>query len=137
MRAVNSTQHATYSRPDISISKLSSDDPVRVFQRSATLDAVPNGRAEVILGRGSFTESFPLFGYPLDQYEGMFEKRLALFAALRDARTEATPVTWRGILRASLSDQRAFPTAVTPLRTWIGVGGRPESLCALRGTKCH
>ena len=137
MRAVISTQHATYSRPDTSISKLSSDDSVRVFQSAPTLDAVPNGRAEVILGRGSFTEPFPLFGYPLDQYEGMFEKRLALFAALRDARTEATPVTWRGILRASLTNQRVFPTTATPLRTWIGVGSRPQSLCALRGTKCH
>ena len=61
---------------------LSSDDPVRVFQRFATLDAVSNGRAEVILGRGSFTESFPLFGYDLDQYEVLFEEKLDLFAEL-------------------------------------------------------
>ena len=134
---MNCTQHATYSRPDTSISKLSSDDPVRVFQRSATLDAGPNGRADVMLGRGSFTESFPLFGYPLEQYGRLFEEKLALFAALRDARTEATPVTWRGTLRASLSNRRVFPTTATPLRTWIGVGSRPQSLCALRDTKCH
>ncbi len=64
------------------VTVLSSDDPVRVFQRFATLDAASNGRAEVILGRGSFTESFPLFGYPLDQYEALFEEKLELFAAL-------------------------------------------------------
>ncbi len=64
------------------VTVLSSDDPVRVFQRFSTLDAVSNGRAEVILGRGSFTESFPLFGYELDQYEELFEEKLDLFAAL-------------------------------------------------------
>jgi len=110
------------------VTVLSSDDPVRVFQRFATLDAVSDGRAEVILGRGSFTESFPLFGYPLDQYERLFEEKLALFAALRDAGTEAVPITWHGTLRASLSNQRVFPTTATPLKTWIGVGGSPESV---------
>jgi alkanesulfonate monooxygenase SsuD/methylene tetrahydromethanopterin reductase-like flavin-dependent oxidoreductase (luciferase family) len=67
------------------VTVLSSDDPVRVYQRFATLDGLSGGRAEVILGRGSFTESFPLFGYALDQYETLFEEKLALFAALRDA----------------------------------------------------
>jgi len=82
------------------VTVLSSDDPVRVFQRFATLDAASNGRAEVILGRGSFTESFPLFGYPLDQYETLFEEKLELFAALLEANRTGAPVTWRGTTRA-------------------------------------
>src|SRR5215216_1443848 len=77
------------------VTVLSSDDPVRVYQRFATLDAVSNGRAEVILGRGSFTESFPLFGYPLDQYEKLFEEKLALYAAVIDGDRTGEPVTWR------------------------------------------
>src|ERR1700724_2689341 len=76
---------------------LSSDDPVRVFQRFATLDAAANGRAEVILGRGSFTESFPLFGYDLSKYEELFEEKLDLFAAL----IRQEPVTWRGKTRSA------------------------------------
>jgi probable LLM family oxidoreductase len=110
------------------VTVLSSDDPVRVYQRFATLDAVSGGRAEVILGRGSFTESFPLFGYPLDQYERLFEEKLAIFAALRDAGPKGTPVTWRGTTRAPLAGQRVFPTTAAPLTTWIGVGGSPESV---------
>lgn len=110
------------------VTVLSSDDPVRVYQRFATLDAVSNGRAELILGRGSFTESFPLFGYPLDQYQQLFEEKLALFAALRDAGPMAAPVTWHGSVRSSLSAQHVFPTTVAPLKTWIGVGGSPESV---------
>ena len=74
------------------VTVLSSDDPVRVFERFSTLDAVSGGRAEVILGRGSFTESFPLFGYPLDQYEQLFEEKLDLFAEL----LKQQPVTWSG-----------------------------------------
>src|SRR5690349_6766375 len=88
------------------VTVLSSDDPVRVFQRFATLDAVSSGRAEVILGRGSFTESFPLFGYPLDQYEVLFEEKLALYAALLDADRTGAPVTWRGSTRAPLVGRR-------------------------------
>ena len=110
------------------VTVLSSDDPVRVYQRFATVDAISNGRAEVILGRGSFTESFPLFGYPLNQYEQLFEEKLALFATLRDAGPTAAPVTWRGNTRAALSEQRVFPTTAIPLKTWIGVGGSPESV---------
>ena len=107
------------------VTVLSSDDPVRVFQRFSTLDAVANGRAEVILGRGSFTESFPLFGYELGQYETLFEEKLDLFAAL--IRQEA--VTWRGTTRPALSNQRVFPSIEKgPLKTWIGVGGSPESV---------
>jgi probable LLM family oxidoreductase len=110
------------------VTVLSSDDPVRVYQRFATLDAVSNGRAEIILGRGSFTESFPLFGYPLQHYERLFDEKLALFAALREAGTLAAPVSWSGELRAPLENQRVFPTTAAPLKTWIGVGGSPESV---------
>ena len=110
------------------VTVLSSDDPVRVYQRFATLDAISGGRAEIILGRGSFTESFPLFGYPLDQYERLFEEKLELFAALRDAGTEGAPTTWRGTTRPPLSNQRVFPVTASPLKTWIGVGGSPESV---------
>jgi probable LLM family oxidoreductase len=110
------------------VTVLSSDDPVRVYQRFATLDAVSGGRAEVILGRGSFTESFPLFGYPLDQYEQLFEEKLAIFAALREAGPASAPVTWRGTTRAALTNQPVFPATTTPLTTWIGVGGSPESV---------
>src|SRR6476619_4865003 len=90
------------------VTVLSSDDPVRVFQRFATLDALSSGRAEVILGRGSFIESFPLFGYPLDQYETLFEEKLELFAALLAANRTGTPVTWRGTTR-SLKGQWVYP----------------------------
>lgn len=107
------------------VTVLSSDDPVRVFQRFATLDAASNGRAEVILGRGSFTESFPLFGYPLDQYETLFEEKLDLFATL----LRQEPVVWQGTTRAALTGQRVFPTVESGrLTTWIGVGGSPESV---------
>jgi len=107
------------------VTVLSSDDPIRVFQRFATLDAVSNGRAEVILGRGSFTESFPLFGYDLSQYEELFEEKLDLFAALLDQ----GPVTWSGRTRPPLMNQRVFPgVAGGRLKTWIGVGGSPESV---------
>ena len=107
------------------VTVLSSDDPVRVFQRFATLDAVSNGRAEVILGRGSFTESFPLFGYPLEQYETLFAEKLDLFAAL----LRQEPVTWNGTVRPPLVGQRVFPPVErAPLTTWIVVGGSPESV---------
>jgi probable LLM family oxidoreductase len=106
------------------VTVLGSDDPIRVFQRFATLDAVSSGRADVILGRGSFTESFPLFGFELDQYEKLFEEKLDLFAAL----ISKPAVTWRGTLRPPLRDQRVFPPIETGmLKTWIGVGGSPES----------
>jgi probable LLM family oxidoreductase len=107
------------------VTVLSSDDPIRVFQRFATLDAVSNGRAEVILGRGSFTESFPLFGFELSRYEELFEDKLDLFAAL----LRQEPVTWKGRTRTPLNNQRVFPPIETgTLKTWIGVGGSPESV---------
>jgi probable LLM family oxidoreductase len=108
---------------------LSTDDPVRVYQRFATLDAVSNGRAEVILGRGSFTESFPLFGYSLDDYDDLFEQKLAIFAALREADRTGEPVHWKGTVRAPLEGVRVYPRVERqPLRTWVGVGGSPESV---------
>jgi len=111
------------------VTVLSSDDPVRVFQRFSTLDAASNGRAEVILGRGSFIESFPLFGYPLDQYETLFEEKLEMFAALLEANRTGAPVTWSGTTRAPLDAKRVYPpTANGRLTTWIGVGGSPESV---------
>src|SRR3954471_11471308 len=82
-----------------SVTVLSSDDPIRVYQRFSTLNAVSNGRAEVILGRGSFTESFPLFGYSLDDYERLFEEKLAIFAAIRDADQTGEPARWKGTIR--------------------------------------
>jgi probable LLM family oxidoreductase len=111
------------------VTVLSSDDPVRVFQRFSTLDATSNGRAEIILGRGSFTESFPLFGFPLDQYQTLFEERLELFAAVLESDRTGTPLNWRGTTRAPLSNQRVYPsTANGTIKTWIGVGGSPESV---------
>jgi probable LLM family oxidoreductase len=98
------------------VTVLSSDDPVRVYQRFATLDAVSGGRAEVILGRGSFTESFPLFGYDLADYERLFEDKLEVFAALRRTGTVA-------------DGKPVHPTIESgSLRTWVGVGGSPESV---------
>ena len=111
------------------VTVLSSDDPIRVFQRFATLDAASNGRAEVILGRGSFTESFPLFGYALDQYATLFEEKLDLFVAILEQDRTGRPVTWRGTTRAPVVAQRVFPpTERGALKTWIGVGGSPESV---------
>ncbi|KQP71212.1 luciferase [Microbacterium sp. Leaf288] len=105
------------------VTVLSSDDPVRVFERFATLDAVSNGRAEVILGRGSFIESFPLFGYDLRDYETLFDEKLDLFSHLLTEK----PVTWDGTLRASLDAADVFPKTENGLRAWVGVGGTPES----------
>jgi probable LLM family oxidoreductase len=107
------------------VTVLSSDDPVRVYQRFATLDAASKGRAEVILGRGSFTESFPLFGFDLAQYDQLFEEKLDLFVELMKERE----VTWSGSARASLVGQTIFPTTESgSLKAWVGVGGSPESV---------
>ncbi|WP_084102748.1 LLM class flavin-dependent oxidoreductase [Demequina sp. NBRC 110051] len=107
------------------VTVLSSDDPVRVFQRFSTLDAVSNGRAEVILGRGSFTESFPLFGFDLADYEVLFEEKIDLFSQLLTEK----PVTWEGTKRAALHDADVYPkTDSGSLTTWVGVGGSPQSV---------
>jgi probable LLM family oxidoreductase len=107
------------------VTVLSSDDPVRVFERYSTLNAVSGGRAEVILGRGSSVESFPLFGYDLADYEDLFEEKTSLFAEL----LKGGLVTWRGKTRASLVNQDVVPhTEFGPFPVWIGVGGSPESV---------
>jgi len=107
------------------VTVLSTDDPVRVFQRFSTLNALSNGRAEVILGRGSFTESYPLFGYDMSLYERLFEEKLEVFAAL----LKGGPVTWSGTTRSALKNQIVYPPIEQgTLRTWVGVGGSPESV---------
>jgi len=107
------------------VTVLSSDDPIRVFERFSTLNAASSGRAEVTVGRGSFIESFPLFGYDLSQYEVLFEEKLDLFATL----VRSNPFSWQGRLRPPLKNQHVFPTIEgEPLRVWIGVGGSPESV---------
>ena len=107
------------------VTVLSSEDPVRVYQRFATVDALSNGRAEITAGRGSFTESFPLFGYELSQYHVLFEEKLELLVELLKER----PVTWSGTTRAGLLNQEVYPKTergAIPLR--VGVGGSPESV---------
>jgi probable LLM family oxidoreductase len=107
------------------VTVLSSDDPVRVYERFATLDAVSAGRAEITLGRGSFTESFPLFGYDLSDYDRLFAEKADLMS---DLLTEG-PVTWAGTVRPGLHEQQVYPkTESGRIRTWIGVGGSPESV---------
>ncbi len=107
------------------VTVLSTDEPVRVFQRFSTLNAISNGRAEVILGRGSFTESYALFGYDMSRYEELFEDKLRLFAEL----LKPGPVTWAGSTRAPLTGMTMYPPIESgTLRTWVGVGGSPESV---------
>jgi probable LLM family oxidoreductase len=106
------------------VTVLSSDDPVRVFQDFATLDLLSGGRAEIMAGRGSFIESFPLFGYALDDYDELFAENLDLLLAVRDAEH----VTWSGRHRAPLTGQGVYPRPLQdPLPIWIAVGGTPES----------
>jgi probable LLM family oxidoreductase len=106
------------------VSVLSSDDPVRVFQDFATLDLLSGGRAEIMAGRGSFIESFPLFGYALDDYDDLFAEKLGLLLELR----AAEHVTWSGRHRAALDDAGVYPRPLQdPLPVWIAVGGNPES----------
>src|SRR3954468_865215 len=107
------------------VSVLSSDDPVRVFQEFATLDGLSGGRAEIMAGRGSFLESFPLFGYELDDYDELFAEKLDLLLALRGSER----VTWSGRHRASLDGQGVYPRPVQdPLPVWVAVGGTPQSV---------
>ncbi len=106
------------------VTVLSSDDPVRVFQQFATIDLISNGRAEIIVGRGSFIESYPLFGFDIDHYDELFAEKLDLLLALR----EGTHVTWEGTHRASLTGQGVYPRpANNPLTVRLGVGGTPHS----------
>ncbi|WP_324011314.1 LLM class flavin-dependent oxidoreductase [Microbacterium sp. JZ37] len=106
------------------VTVLSSDDPVRVFERFATLDALSNGRAEVVAGRGSFVESFPLFGYDLRDYEALFEEKLDLLVRL----LREEPVTWTGTMRPALESADVFPKTEHGMPLWVGVGGSPESV---------
>ncbi len=107
------------------VTVLSSDDPVRVFQRFASLDLVSDGRAEIIAGRGSFIESFPLFGYDLHDYDTLFSEKLDLLLKLRDNEH----VTWKGRHRASLDNLGVYPRPLQDkLPIWVGVGGTPESV---------
>ncbi|MEJ7842300.1 MAG: LLM class flavin-dependent oxidoreductase [Rubrobacter sp.] len=107
------------------VTVLSSDDPVRVFQDFATLDLLSGGRAEIMAGRGSFIESFPLFGYDLDDYDELFAENLDLLLELR----ESERVTWSGRHRASLEDVGVYPRPIQdPLPVWIAVGGTPQSV---------
>lgn len=107
------------------VTVLSSDDPVRVFQQFATLDLISGGRAEIMAGRGSFIESFPLFGHDLEEYDSLFAEKLELLLALR----ENTHITWRGRHRPPIEGLGVYPRPVQhPLPVWIAVGGTPESV---------
>ncbi|PZM13871.1 LLM class flavin-dependent oxidoreductase [Rhizobium tubonense] len=107
------------------VTVLSSDDPVRVFQQFSTLDLLSNGRAEIMAGRGSFIESFPLFGYNLEDYDQLFEEKLDLLLAIRDGEH----VNWAGAMRAPLNGQGVYPRPLQePLPVWIAVGGTPQSV---------
>jgi probable LLM family oxidoreductase len=115
----------TRIRLSSAVTVLSSDDPVRVFQAFATLDLLSGGRAEIMAGRGSFIESFPLFGHDLSEYSELFEEKLGLLLELR----EHARVTWAGKHRAPLDDQPVFPRpAQNPIPLWIAVGGTPQSV---------
>jgi probable LLM family oxidoreductase len=106
------------------VSVLSSDDPVRVFQDFATLDQISGGRAEIMVGRGSFTESFPLFGQDLSDYEDVFSEKLDLLLRLR----EEERITWTGRHRPSIDDRAVYPRPLQdPIPTWVAVGGTPQS----------
>ena len=107
------------------VTVLSSEDPVRVFQQFSTLDLISNGRAEIMAGRGSFIESFPLFGYDLEDYDQLFSEKLDLLLAIRDGEV----VTWSGEKRAPINGRGVYPRPVNdPLPVWIAVGGTPQSV---------
>jgi len=112
-------------RLSTAVTVLSSDDPVRVFQSFATLDLLSNGRAEIMAGRGSFIESFPLFGYDLKNYDALFDEKLRLLAQL----CESENITWQGRFRAPLANLGIYPRPVQEkLPIWVAVGGTPESV---------
>src|SRR5450432_2578539 len=107
------------------VTVLSSDDPVRVYQQFAELDLISGGRAEIMAGRGSFIESFPLFGYDLDDYDELYAEKLELLLKIR----AADHVTWSGRLRAPLHDAGIYPRPIQdPLPVWVAVGGSPQSV---------
>jgi len=107
------------------VSVVSSSDPVRLYQSFATVDQLSNGRAELVAGRGSFIESFPLFGYNLNDYNALFEEKLELLLKIN----KEDHVTWKGKFRAPLENQQVLPRAVNnKLNIWVAVGGTPESV---------
>ena len=107
------------------VTVLSSSDPVRIYQSFATLDQLSNGRAELMAGRGSFIESFPLYGYNLNDYNELFDEKLALLLKINNE----DPITWKGKFRAPLQNQQVLPRAVNNhLNIWVAVGGTPESV---------
>ena len=107
------------------VSVLSSSDPVRLYQSFASLDLLSNGRAELMAGRGSFTESFPLFGYNLNDYDELFEEKLDLLLKIN----KGNPITWKGKFRPALNNQQVFPRAMNDhLNIWVAIGGTPESV---------
>ncbi len=117
-------EHTKRIRLTSAVSVISSDDPIRVFQDFATLDLLSGGRAEIMAGRGSFIESFPLFGYDLRDYDDLFEEKLQLLLALR----EHEHVTWSGTRRAPIDGRGVYPRPLQdPLPVWVAVGGAPES----------
>lgn len=117
-------------RLSTAVTVLSSDDPVRVFQRFATVDLISNGRVEIMAGRGSFIESFPLFGYNLNDYDGLFDEKLRLLSQLNNA----SHITWSGKFRAPLENLGIFPRPIQEkLPIWVAVGGTPESVVRAAG----
>lgn len=106
------------------VTVLSSSDPVRIYQAFATVDQISNGRAEIMAGRGSFIESFPLFGYKLDNYDELFDEKLQLLLKIN----RENPITWKGEFRAPLDKQQVLPRAISQLPVWVAVGGTPESV---------
>src|SRR5512135_2694455 len=118
-------ERTTRIRLTSAVSVLSSDDPVRVFQDFATIDLLSGGRAEIMAGRGSFIESFPLFGYDLEDYDELFEEKLRLLIQL----TKEEVVTWKGTHRPSIEARGVYPRPLQhPLPIWIAVGGTPQSV---------
>lgn len=116
-------EHTRSIRLSTAVTVLSSDDPVRVYEQFATLDLLSNGRAEIMAGRGSFIESFPLFGYDLNDYDRLFGEKLELLVQIRDNER----VTWQGALRAPLQDQGVYPRTPHKIPIWVAVGGNPQS----------
>jgi len=118
-------EHTKQIKLTTAVTVLSSDDPVRVFQQFATLDQLSGGRAEIMAGRGSFIESFPLFGYDLDDYDTLFSEKLEMLVQLRDHER----LTWRGVHRAPIDDLGVYPRPFQArIPIWVGVGGTPQSV---------
>ncbi|MEK6719549.1 MAG: LLM class flavin-dependent oxidoreductase [Chloroflexota bacterium] len=117
-------ERTTRIRLSSAVNVLSSDDPVRVFQEFSTVDLLSGGRAEIMAGRGSFTESFPLFGYDLHDYDSLFAEKLEMLLALRASER----ITWSGRHRAPIEDRGVYPRPIQdPLPIWVAVGGTPQS----------